>query len=835
MPLFWFSLAFLFGIPLGSWSAVSAVAWLILAGAVLFLFPLSSFTHSLRQSFASRLQRALPRLTIKLEDMAMRIRRVAALCYPALPLPPVPLLLCCLFLGAARYQFAQPTISPEHIAWFNGQNVKMVVEGRLVDPPDLRDQFTYLRVKVDRIHPARDFHFVPVRGLLLARVDPGGSWRYGDQVRLTGYLQEPFSNETFNYRDYLAHQDIYSVMDNARGIALLHDQGSPLLSAIYSFRQSALERVYKFFPDPEASLLAGILLGVRTGIPQKVNEAFRLTSTSHVIAISGFNITILAGLFIFVFRRLFGRKRGMILTILVVILYTIMVGASAAVVRAAILAVMGLFGHEVGRRQTGLNSLAIVAAGMSLFQPGVLWDIGFQLSFAATLGLILYADPFLESFNTLAAKILPPERIKRLAGPVGAYLLFTLAAQLTTLPLILHYTGVLSLSALLANPLILPAQPPLMILGGIATLVGLISATLGQWISYLAWPFLAFTIRAVELLAGIPAGVLHLDSLGLPLIGLYYVTLFGWSLKRWLKSRQAEQALAQTNSPPSTEKPGLLNQAVQALRLRPWLPLLVLGILAMVSWREALSAPDGNLHITILNVGSGEAILIRTPAGRNLLVNGGPSGLVLADALGRRLPPGQRQFDWWVIANGDEEAVAGLSPILDRYPPDQVIWAGPTHGTYASRQLWEALIASELPVTTAQTGQVLELDGGGSLQMLEVGSRGATLLLSWQDFRLLLPIGMNFEAMEHLQPQIQPVTALLLAESGYAPLNPDEWLEALDPQLVLLSVAADDRQGLPDAEVMEALDGYTILRTDQNGWIELSTDGKQIWLEVERK
>jgi predicted membrane metal-binding protein len=102
-------------------------------------------------------------------------------------------------------------------------------------------------------------------------------------------------------------------MNNARGISLLRDQGSPLLTTIYSFRQFALERVYKFFPDPEASLLAGILLGVRTGIPQKVDEAFRLTGTSHVIAISGFNITILAGLFTFVFRRLIGRRRGMAL------------------------------------------------------------------------------------------------------------------------------------------------------------------------------------------------------------------------------------------------------------------------------------------------------------------------------------------------------------------------------------------------------------------------------------------------------------------------------------------------------------------------------------------
>ena len=119
--------------------------------------------------------------------------------------------------------------------------------------------------------------------------------------------------------------------------------------------------------------------------------------------------------------------------------------------------------------------------------------------------------------------------------------------------------------------------------------------------------------------------------------------------------------------------------------------------------------------------------------------------------------------------------------------------------------------------------------------MLDVGQRGATLLLNWQNFNLLLPIGINFETIEHLQPHIQPITALLLAESGFAPLNPDQWLETLNPQLVLLSVAANDRQGMPDMQVIESLEGYTLLRTDQNGWIELSTDGERLWVEVERR
>jgi competence protein ComEC len=418
---------------------------------------------------------------------------------------------------------------------------------------------------------------------------------------------------------------------------------------------------------------------------------------------------------------------------------------------------------------------------------------------------------------------------------VGAYLLFTLAAQLTTLPLVWHYTGDLSLSALVANPLILPAQPMVMILGGIATLLGLLSTTLGQWAAYLAWPFLAYTIRTVEWVAGFPGGVLHLGNLSMSGLILFYVILFVWTLHRWLKAKEKE-ALVNQNEPATDEKKaGWLTRTWQELQARPWLPLVGLALLTLLIWRQALSAPDGKLQVTVLNVGSGEAIYIQTPGGRNLLVNGGLSGLALADALGRRLPPGDRQFDWWVIGNGDEESVAGLPFILERYPPDQVLWAGATHGTYASRQLWEDLTKAELPIVSAETGQVLDLGDGATLEVLRSGKRGAILLLTYGNFSLFLPVGANIEALVELQDEIQPVSALLLADSGYAPLNSPEWLEPLNPQVVLLSVAADDREGLPDAEVLEALQGHTLLRTDQNGWIELTTDGEQMWVEVERK
>ena len=133
---------------------------------------------------------------------------------------------------------------------------------------------------------------------------------------------------------------------------------------------------------------------------------------------------------------------------------------------------------------------------------------------------------------------------------------------------------------------------------------------------------------------------------------------------------------------------------------------------------------------------------------------------------------------------------------------------------------------------------MFDLGEGARLEVLGVSPRGAVLLVEWDGFRLLLPMGVNFDLFNALEngKKIGPVTVLLLADSGYAPSNPPDWLANLRPQAAILSVAAGDPQGLPDPSVLNALNGTTtLLRTDRDGWIEVSTDGKQWWLEVERK
>ncbi len=376
----------------------------------------------------------------------------------------------------------------------------------------------------------------------------------------------------------------------------------------------------------------------------------------------------------------------------------------------------------------------------------------------------------------------------------------------------------LSLVSPLANAFILPAQPAVMVLGGLAVLLSFVLYPLGQVAAWVAWVPTAYTIRMVEFFNTWPHRVIYLGGFSLTLVVLFYVLLFGVTLaggrlREWL---------------------GLLRQRFRFLSLSA--ALLALLICALFAWRLVAAAPDGRLHVTFLSVGSADAVLIQTPSGRHVLIDGGPSAASASDALGRRLSPLDHSLDWLVLASTDENEVAALPRLLPRFPPRQVLLAGPTQASYSAGVVMQWLVDEGIPVTQAEEGQSLDLGDGARLQVLFLSPRGATLVLEWNLFRLMLPIGANADTVVQLENSdlVDPMNVLLLSQSGYAPLTRPALLDNLNPQLVVISVAVADQDGLPDQETLDLLKGYSVLRTDLNGWIEVSTDGKQMWVSSER-
>ncbi|NOH01373.1 MAG: ComEC family competence protein [Chloroflexi bacterium] len=566
MPLLWISLSFLAGIVLASLVFLPAWAWALIALGFLLLF------FFLRNS-----------------QFVTRHSSLAA--YPFIILLPV-----VLFLGSAYHQFRQPTIDAFHIAFYNDREYELLITGSLAEPPDYRDKYTNLKLNVEAVDTGDGD--LPVSGAILVRVPPNEMYEYGERIRVRGLLKTPPENEEFSYRDYLARQGVYAYMSNAEATRLPGSGGNALFIPVYYLKERLLENTYRLFPDPEASLFAGILFGVDTGLPKKLQDAFKNTGTAHIIAISGFNIAIIAGLFFSIFKSLLRDERlGAFVAVVFVFLYAFLVGGDPAVVRAAFMGDVSLFARQVGRRNAGMNTLAFVALIMALINPLTLWDVGFQLSFLATLGLILYAEPFSNYTASLIAK-LTREDTGAVVRIVNENIILTLAAQVMTIPIMAYYFNRISLISFVANPFILPVQPVVMVLGGLAVFVSLFVYPLGQTLAWIVWGFASYTIRVVEFFDRVPNGVIVLgDVPGWAVVAFYAALLavtLNWSaIQGWFKSAAS---------------------SIRAVALTAAFALVFACM--VLFWTASAKSGDGRFHVVFLEAGSADAVLIQTPEGR---------------------------------------------------------------------------------------------------------------------------------------------------------------------------------------------------------------------------
>ncbi|MBK9208928.1 MAG: ComEC/Rec2 family competence protein [Anaerolineales bacterium] len=785
MPLPWVSLSFIAGIMIASLLAFSANLWLAMMLALLFIVILFRLLSS----------------TFRLPSFIL---------HPFIFILPISFL-----CGAWWYQFRQPAIDAFHIAFYNDRDYEILVTGTLAEPPDYRDTYTNLHIKVEAVDSGSGD--LPARGAVLVRVPTLVKYEYGERVRVRGDLKTPPEDEEFSYRDYLAREGIHSYMSIADVTILPGNGGNLFFVQVYKLKDKLLEHTYRLYHDPEASLMAGILLGVDTGLTRDLQNAFKNTGTSHIIAISGFNIAIIAGIFFSIFKNMFGERLGAAFAILGIIFYTLLVGADAAVVRAAFMGSISLLARQLGRRNDGMNALALVALIMTIFNPLVIWDVGFQLSFFATLGLILYAEPFSNFTSTLISKI-SKQDTSMFTRIINDNVVLTFAAQLTTIPIMAYHFKRISLISFIANPFILPVQPAVMVAGGLAVFTSLVIFPLGQLIAWVAWPFASYTIRIVELFDRVPYASIYLGDSSFGMVLAFYIALlsvtFNWQpIKEWISS---------------------LAGSLRAVALTATLALLFICMIMI--WRASATTGDGQLHITFLEAGSADAVLIQTPEGRNILINGGASTSKLSDELGRRLPFFSRKLDWLIIASTQEEQLAALPRVLERYPPENVLWSGNVQASFPAQALDKFFAEEGIPVSRVEAGQRLELGDGAFIEIQAVGPKGSVVLIQYENFRALLPIGMSEGMLEELEygNVIGNVDVLLLADSGYAPSNPPDIIENVNPKLVVLSVAAGDPNGLPSESVLESLDGFSVLRTDRSGWISVITDGDQLRVEVER-
>lgn len=461
------------------------------------------------------------------------------------------LLVCLLFLGSTRLASARSRTTNAQVQPFYGQQV--VFTGAVVQQPDRREERQTVVVATEAV--MADGLVQPLRTLVQLRLPAAPTVRYGQRLRVEGRLEIPSGATSFDYRGLLARRGIHAMMRNP-DLTLLPGGTAPL-QPLLLLNDTAHATVLRLLPEPHASLLIGILLGLQSTLPDDVREEFRTTGTTHIMVISGWNITlVITTIAAVLFAAGLTRRGAGWGALLMVGLFVGFVGGSPAVLRAAVMGSLVVWAELVGRPSHSWTLLFAACGVLTLLDPYALWDLGFQLSALATAGLFAWGEPL----RTLLAH--GPLRWRGLRWVVEP-LASTLAALSLVIPLLMSSFGTVSLVSPLANILLLPAVPFAFGWGVLATVAGLVVLPLGQLLATLSWPFLHWMLAVVHFCARLPGATMEVGAWSSSILWIWYVLVGGlglWynrqALKQWKAGMTAWQGSMELRSHEVTETGG---------------------------------------------------------------------------------------------------------------------------------------------------------------------------------------------------------------------------------------------------------------------------------------
>lgn len=415
----------------------------------------------------------------------------------------VPLISIVIIASAGVYSVIHVDASPLYFEENVGEET--VLQGVISRDPDAREKTTHLTLKVETIHGAD----VEESRKVLLYADSFEDAKYGDRIVAKGTLKTPDafetdSGRTFNYPKYLrAHGVSYTMLRPSITI-LERNVGNVVVAHLLSLKHVFIQGIERTLPEPESALLAGLLLGEKQSLGTKITDAFRNAGVVHIIVLSGYNVALVIQWISFVLVRLFSRNIAYVLSVIFVIAFAIMTGASETTVRAVIMALFMMLATILNRPKAALRGLCIAGALMALANPFVVfYDLSFQLSFLATLGLILFSGKIKGHLTFIPEfKFFPFREIVST----------TLATQITVLPLLVVSVGAVSLVFLPANVLILPAVPLAMFVGFFVSIFSLLTPTVLLPLSVIPYAVLTYIIHVANFFGTLPFASLAIPT-----------------------------------------------------------------------------------------------------------------------------------------------------------------------------------------------------------------------------------------------------------------------------------------------------------------------------------
>ncbi len=662
----------------------------------------------------------------------------------------------------------------------------------------------------------------------------------GDRIELRGRIRPPPAAD--DYGAYLERIGAVGTL-RAESLSLAPADGAEagsLAASLEALRRSASDGLSRAIPEPEAGLAAGVLIGLRDRVDRDLAADFTTAGASHVVAISGWNIAIVASTLAAVAGGMRRRRRAL-LTAAAIVVYVAFVGPSPSVVRAGVMAGVALLARELGRPGTAAGALGWAVTALLVLDPAYIDDAGFRLSVLATAGILAWG-------SSLSAWLAGPEsgRPRRwLAEILGV----SLAAQAATTPVVLLDFGRLSVVAPLVNLVVVPLVPAAMAAGALALGVGVLvgfglPGVVATLVGLPAWVLYAVMVATVRAGASLPMASLQLeppwDVVGAGLAACAIAALARWGpavVRRLVERRRGRQAgPARPRRRPRPQRGATVVRA---------------GAIAVAGATVALALaiahrPDGLVRVVVFDVGQGDGILVEGGRGGRLVIDGGPDPGRLLIALDERLPPWDRRIDMLVLTHPHEDHVAGLATLLARYRVGRVYEPGMLGPGPGYRAWSAALTDGGTPRGRLSTGDRLQLDdvrfrvlwpdpdqvperppdGGTAINNVSI-----VLLGEFGGHRVLLAGDIE----EQIDPELirrglPQVDLLKVAHHGSRTSSTPAFLETVRPRLAVVSSGLGNPYGHPAPATIDRLHAIAraTYRTDIDGTVEVSFDGPSI-------
>ena len=718
--------------------------------------------------------------------------------------------------GATRFDLWRGGAAPD-LAHFLARSV--TVEGIIASEPDPGETIAAYEVSAHRIET---FGYAgATSGLVRIAVDQYARYLPGDHVRLRGPLQPAPVFKDFNYRSYLARRGVVGVMANPEVTLIERGQEWSPARMAARLRLALDSGLQRSLPEPEASLAGGIAFGRDGNLPQELYDAFRDTGLAHIVAVSGANVTLVMAVVFLLAVRAVGRRLALFPAALTVVAYLFVAGLSASVVRAGIMAIVYLAGTYLGRQQSALAALGAAVIVMTMAQPGAALDLGFQLSLAATAGLIAFG-PWLRYAiaralrGSRAGSFVPGVAIQAAA--------LTLSATLATMPITWVNFGRVSLIGPLANVVIEPVFVLAFWLSAATAALGAAWQPAGWFVGLAAYYPLTFMTWFARSAAAIPGAAIDVPRANGTTAFLAFVAVcaVGWPAYRYLPPEMVP--LHHLPRPRRVLRMAVAAGAVSCIALVA-LPVSLLP----------LRGP-GELQMAVLDVGQGDAVLFTTPSGRHVLVDGGPSGIQLSRELGAVLPHWSRSIDALFVTLPQDEHAGALPEAIRRFDVGRVFDAG----NGAARVALPGGAAGPGP-TALRAGGNYELDGvhfevlwPGTTAGTATNDNALVLAVTYGQTRFILASNLSAKSQQALTASAIVSADVLVVPHHGANKTDAPFIATVQPALAVIPRGTGRFVPGVAADVSAALAGAMVLRTDRDGRLLVASDGRSIAFETQR-